>query len=74
MLGNREVSIRINKASTGNDADVSHDEAIFEDRVAFVHTIVTDTIKNVFVGVCVYVALDTVRQVLIARNTKFLQY
>jgi hypothetical protein len=45
------------------------DDKVFEDRVARTHTAVKDIVKTIFGGVFIFVVLDTVRQVLIARNT-----
>lgn len=72
MPANRELRIRLNKADDNNE--MRNDIAIFEDRVAIMHTVFKDVAKSAFVGVCVYVVLDTFRQVLIARNTSIQVY
>jgi hypothetical protein len=64
----REYVLRTRRAGEETNTERLNDK-VFEDRVALSHTVVKDVVKTIFGGVFVYVLLDTVRQVLIARNT-----
>lgn len=70
MLENRELSIRVNRKDAGNKGVPTSDVAIFEDKASMVDKVVKDTIHTIFVGICMYVAVDTFRQVLVARNRR----
>jgi hypothetical protein len=68
MPKGREFVLRVNNPDRDiNDERV--DEKVFEDRVSRIHTLIMDSAQKAFVGVCIYVVLDTIRQVLVARNT-----
>lgn len=74
MFKDREFVVRMNKADKGTEAEDPRNDVIFEDRVSLTHAIIKDTVKKVFVVICVYVVLDTARQVLVARNTDIRVY
>lgn len=70
MFKNREFAIRVRKADRNKDNNEVRDETIrFEDKVVITTNAVKTIVRNVAVGVCAYVVLDTARQVLVAQNT-----
>lgn len=69
MFKNREIRIRVRKADEDADKDdPRNDQTIFEDKIAFVHSAFKDIVKTVGIGVVAYVAMDTVRQVLVEKS------
>lgn len=68
MTNGRKLTLRFEKDDEDEPIERGNDK-IFEDRLALSHKVIKDVVKTIFKGVCVYVVLDTFRQVLIAKNT-----
>ena len=67
MLENRELSIRVNRKDQGSRPAPASEIAIFEDKVVLVDKVLKDTVQTIFAGFCLYVAADTIRQILVAK-------
>jgi hypothetical protein len=65
-----EVSIRPNQKDQGNIGGRKADMRVFEDKVVLLEKIFQRTAKQVILGVCAYVVLDTFRQVVIQQTQK----
>lgn len=70
MLENRELSIRLNRKDEGNKAIPSSEISIFEDKVVLLDKVIKDSVQSIFAGVCLFVVLDTVRKVVISKNSR----
>jgi len=68
MLKNREVTVRMKKATPDGEDETRMNIALWEDKLALADLVARKVLKTVFIGVCGYVVLDTFRQVLIVRN------
>jgi hypothetical protein len=64
-----EVSIRPNQKDQSNGGGKA-DIRVFEDKVVLVEKIFQRTAKQIILGVCAYVVLDTLRQVVVQQTEK----
>lgn len=71
MLKNRELVIKLNKINPEGEPTTERrlDVAIFEDKVAILDVVTRKTLKTMLIGVCGYVVLDTLRQILVSKTT-----
>lgn len=68
MFKNRKITVTMDKVDKKQEPTDSHEqERAFEEKVIFVTAAAKDVAKRVFIGVCIYVILDTHRQVSVAR-------
>jgi len=67
MFKNRSVTVKLDRPTKNDNVEEHHDNRPVEEKVAAVLRIFEKVAVKAFVGVCIYVALDTTRQVAVAR-------
>lgn len=71
MLNKREITVKIGKKEAKDgEADEPKDETPIEDKVQNVVRVLEKFAFKGFACVCVFVALDTIRQIAIAKANK----
>jgi hypothetical protein len=77
-MSNREIAIRLRKAKpkTGEEEEleIRKEKAIFEDKVELFRKVGKDLLRTALIGICVYVVLDTSRQVVVNKTTSSSTY
>lgn len=69
MFKNRKITVTVDKKNNDQTLDTPEDPMLFEHRADHLLRKFERIGTKVFVGVCVYVLLDTFRQVTVAQNT-----
>jgi hypothetical protein len=69
MFGNREIKLKVEKINKDQNSEVSSDPRSFEQKTEYVLHKLEHIGKKIFVGFCIYIVLDTHRQVSVARAT-----
>lgn len=68
MFRNRKITVTVDKKDKDENAEITHDPMAFQKKAAFVLHKLENTGAKVFVGFCVYILLDTYRQVKVAET------
>lgn len=67
-MRNRRVTLRLEKDKKANDPkDNFEEETLFERKAYIAKRAIESTAAKMFAGVCVYIVLDTYRQVQVAK-------
>lgn len=70
MFKNRAITVKVDKVDKHHTAEKSCDDKTFEEKADIVLHILEGLGVKLFLGVCVYVILDTQRQVAVAKINK----
>lgn len=69
MFKNRKITVTVDKKNTDQTPEEPSDPKAFEKNAKVVLRHLESIGKKAFVGVCIYVLLDTYRQVKVAKAT-----
>lgn len=69
MFKKRALEVKVVKSDKNAKQETSEDTDCFKDKAEFVLRRLESTGSKMFLGMCVYILLDTYRQVQIAKNT-----
>jgi hypothetical protein len=67
MFKNRQLTVKLNKVNEDETSMTISNGKTFEEKTAIIKQTLEGLGKKMFIGVCVYVVLDTHRQVAIVK-------